>query len=85
MYDVSDQLEPVSSARKSVVFRPSILPSHMSDGRAVGVPMGACVGGAVAVMLGLHDGAADGSVVLSPLGASVGDADGASVNAVGAE
>ena len=56
----------------------------MNDGRAVGMPTGVSVGGALGVMLGPHHGAADCSVVLWLLGVAVGDADGTNeTNAVG--
>ena len=44
----------------------------MNDGRAVGMPTGVSVGGALGVMLGPHHGAADCSVVLWLLGVAVG-------------
>ena len=48
------------------------------------MPTGVSVGGALGVMLELHDGAADCSVVLWLLGVAVGDADGTNeTNAVG--
>ena len=60
------------------------MPSHVNDGRAVGMPTGVSVGGALGVMLGPHHGAADCSVMLCLLGVNVGDADGTNeMNAVG--
>ena len=56
VYDVSDQLGPVSSARSSVVLKPSKPLSQSTDGTAVGTATGMCVGGDVRMVLGSHDG-----------------------------
>ena len=57
-YDVSDQLEPVRSARtrSKVVLSPSILLSQSIDGSIVGTATGVCVGGDVVMALGLQVG-----------------------------